>query len=237
MHKCFSRYPRFLLSELVGTTKSPLTNNSTTTFVKWDRRQRDNNRGRGRGTKPKGNQQPQRSHSAPHNRDNRNREQGNKQKGKGKPDRNSQGNRSKKRPCNYCSKEGHEARECRKQIYDEKQKSKAPQTNNAQHLTIDETAIMFTQNVVFAIASDSENMFNVSDTNLEIFSTCQIPTWKVTTQQTYLYSDSSLRLMKPCSCRSKICDAPESTIIVIDPGISSLHIASVSSNRLIVSAR
>jgi hypothetical protein len=46
-HKCFSRYPQFLLSELVGTTKSQLTNNSTTTFVKGERRQRDNNCGRG----------------------------------------------------------------------------------------------------------------------------------------------------------------------------------------------
>jgi hypothetical protein len=36
-HKCFSKYPQFQLSELVGTTKTPLTNNSTTTFVKGDR--------------------------------------------------------------------------------------------------------------------------------------------------------------------------------------------------------
>jgi hypothetical protein len=173
-HKRFSRYPQFQLSELVGIAKSPPTNNSTTTFVKGDRRQKDNNRGKGKG-KPKGSRQHQRSYSGPQTHDNRNREQGHKQKGKGKPNRNSQGNRSKKGPCNYCSKEGHEARECRKRIYDEKQKSKTPQTNNAQHLTIDETAIMFTQNVVFAIASDGENKFNMSDSDLEGDDTTNVP--------------------------------------------------------------
>ncbi len=117
-HKCFSRYPQFQLSELVGTAKTPLTNNSTTTIVKGDRRQNDNNRGKGKG-KQKGNRQHQRSYSGSQTHDNRNREQGQKQKGKGKTNRTSQGNRSKKGPCNYCSKEEHEARECRKRIYDE----------------------------------------------------------------------------------------------------------------------
>jgi hypothetical protein len=34
-----------------------------------------------------------------------------------------------------------------------------------------------------------------------------------------------------CLCRSKICDAPESTIIVIDPGISFLHIQHISTYK------
>ena len=107
-HKCFSRYPQFQLSELVGSAKSPITNNSTTTFVKGDRKQNDNNRGKGKG-KPKGNRQNHRSSSSgSQTHDNRNREQGIK-KGKGKPNRTEKGNRTKKGPCNYCNKDGHEA--------------------------------------------------------------------------------------------------------------------------------
>ncbi len=97
-------------------------------------------------------------------------------KGKGKSNRTAQGNRTKKGLCNYCSKDGHEARECRKRIYDEKQKSKTPQqTNNAQHLTIDETAIMFTQNVVFALTSDGVNEFKELDDDLEGDDTTNVP--------------------------------------------------------------
>jgi hypothetical protein len=57
--------------------------------------------------------------------------------------------------------------ERRKRLYDEKQNTKEPHTNNDQHLTIDETAIMFTQNVVFAFTSDVDNIkeYNTSDNN------------------------------------------------------------------------
>jgi hypothetical protein len=49
-------------------------------------------------------------------------------KGKGK-DKKSRKGPTTKDPCSYCNKPGHEARECRKRMYDEKQK--APHTNNS----------------------------------------------------------------------------------------------------------
>jgi hypothetical protein len=69
-------------------------------------------------------------------------------KGKGKTNRPTLGNRNPE-TCSYCHKPGHQNRECRKRQYDEKQKS---QTNNGQHVThlqVDETELMFSQNVVF----------------------------------------------------------------------------------------
>jgi hypothetical protein len=63
-----------------------------------------------------------------------------------------------KAPCSYCNKYGHEVRECRERIHDEKQKPKETHTNNAQHLTVDKTSLMFTQNAAFATKSDHQGV-------------------------------------------------------------------------------
>ncbi len=72
-----------------------------------------------------------------------------RQKGKGKTNRPTLGNRNTE-TCSYCHKPGHQNRDCRKRQYDEKQKT---QTNNSQHVThlqVNETELMFSQNVVHA---------------------------------------------------------------------------------------
>jgi hypothetical protein len=150
-HKCFQKYPDFQIQELVNPKhKTSISNNST--YVKGGRSNRKG-KGKGRG-------HPQ---SSDHRSNDRNREKGkasnhgqhkrpNKGKGKGKS--RGRGNRTRD-PCSYCAKDGHEARECRKRISDEKKKE--PQSNNAQHVThleVDETAIMFTQNAVYLVEPD-----------------------------------------------------------------------------------
>jgi hypothetical protein len=58
----------------------------------------------------------------------------NKEEGKGQ--RQTSGRRNKdKEPCSYCKKDDHEARECRKRLFDENQGTqKKGQTNNALHV-------------------------------------------------------------------------------------------------------
>jgi hypothetical protein len=82
------------------------------------------------------------------------------EKGKGKSHSRSTGN-SNSTPCGYCQNPGHEARECRKRLYDEKQKYNNTVTNNSQHPThlhVDETALMFSSNAVFACTCDDHGM-------------------------------------------------------------------------------
>ncbi len=131
-HKCFQRYPEFQIKELVdSSTKSTVTNSSTTTY---DRRGRNNNdeKGKGRGNHSKGTHQRGKKG-----------QRTNKGKGTGKGDKGRQKGKGKKtnRPtlsnrtteiCSYCHKPGHQNHDCRKRQYDEKQKT---QTNNAQHAT------------------------------------------------------------------------------------------------------
>jgi hypothetical protein len=91
-----------------------------------------------------------------------------RQKGKGKTNRPTLGNRTTE-TCSYCQKPGHQNRECRKRLYDEKKKTQT-QTNNSQHVThlqVDETELMFSQNVVHATpysdAHDSDEEWVGSD--------------------------------------------------------------------------
>jgi hypothetical protein len=80
-------------------------------------------------------------------------------KGKGKTHSRPTGNRNST-TCGYCQKPGHEARECRKRLYDEKQKTTPTVTNNSQHPThlhVDETTLMFSSNAVFAYPCDDRN--------------------------------------------------------------------------------
>jgi hypothetical protein len=80
-------------------------------------------------------------------------------KGKGKTPYRPTGNRNST-PCGYCQKPGHEARECRKRLYDEKQKTTTTVTNNSQHPThlhVDETTLMFSSNAVFAYPYQDDN--------------------------------------------------------------------------------
>jgi hypothetical protein len=153
-HKCFSCYPQFQITELMGDTKkSPITNSSTT--VEHGRRQHKNySKGKGQGQSY--------SHS-PLNINVKGEGKGKglprpNQKGKGKGNRNGQGQRHHtKAPCAYCQKDGHEAREYRKRLYDEKHGTqKKEQTNNSQNLqpleVNDETTLMFRNNATFTHA-------------------------------------------------------------------------------------
>jgi hypothetical protein len=79
------------------------------------------------------------------------------QKGKGKGNRKkvtANARNSQYHECAYCQKDGHEAQECRKRLYDEKHGTlKKAQTNNSQHFqpleVEDETALMFRNNATF----------------------------------------------------------------------------------------
>jgi hypothetical protein len=155
-HKCFQRYPDFHIRELVNPKdKSTLTNNSTTIM---NRGRHGNSRGRGKG------QHQTHSYDQQHKGQKGQRAQKGKgkgksstshkgqEKGKGKSHSRPTGNRNST-PCGYCQKLGHEARECRKRLYDEKQKTPTTVTNNSQHPTnlhVDETTLMFSSNAVFA---------------------------------------------------------------------------------------
>jgi hypothetical protein len=147
-HKCFQRYPEFQIKELVdSSTKSTVINNSTTTY---DRRGRHNNeKGKGRGNHSKGHHQRGQKGQQMHKGKGPSKGDKGRQKGKGKTNKPTLGNRNPE-TCSYCHKPGHQNRECRKRQYDEKQKT---QTNNGQHVThlqVDETELMFSQNVVYA---------------------------------------------------------------------------------------
>ena len=109
-HKCFSRYPQFQISELVGNDKKSTVTNNSTTFDNRESNGRQQWKGKGKG---------------PHSHY-QSRQQGSKgkgkgksfqrpnNKGKGKGNRQGPGNRQKpKDSCAYCHKDGHEARECR----------------------------------------------------------------------------------------------------------------------------
>jgi hypothetical protein len=132
-HKYFSRYPQFQLSELAGRqNKSSITNNSNS-FLKGGSRDRDYDKGKGTATHLTAIIVPTKEKTIVPDEVARSQEC--KPKGKGKTGRKPQGNRTDKDPCSYCNKNGHEARECRKRIYDEKQKTKETHTNNAQQFT------------------------------------------------------------------------------------------------------
>jgi hypothetical protein len=86
-------------------------------------------------------------------------------KGRGTDKSRGKGQRNKD-PCSYCNKPGHEARECRKRMYDEKQK--APHTNNSTDivpLQVDETTMMFTNNAIHIEDSDEEEQNDVNGNN------------------------------------------------------------------------
>jgi hypothetical protein len=156
-HKFFQRYPEFQIKELVDpSTKTTVTNNSTTTY---DRRGRNKGgKGKGRGNPSKGNHH----HGHKGHRTNKGKGTGKgdkgRPKGKGKTNRPTLGNPITD-TCSYCQKPGHQNRECRKRLYDEKKKT---QTNNGQHVThlqVDETELMFSQNVVHVTPySDEEDI-------------------------------------------------------------------------------
>ncbi len=157
--KCFQRYPEFQIKELVdSSTKSTLINNSTTTY---------DHRGRNKGEKGKGRGNPSKgTHHHGHEGHCMNKGKGTgkgdkgRSKGKGKTNRPTLGNRTTD-TCSYCHKIGHQNRGCRKRQYDKKQKTTS-QTNNGQHLThlqVDETELMFSQNVAHVTPySDDEEI-------------------------------------------------------------------------------
>ncbi len=165
-HNCFQRYPDFHIRELVNPKdKSTLTNNSTTIL---NRGRHGNGRGRGKG-------QHQNNSYGQQNKGQKG-QRAPKGKGKGKPNgfkgqakrkgkthSRPTGNRNST-PCGYCQKPGHEARECRKRLYDEKQKTTPTVTNNSQHPThlhVDETTLMVSSNAVFAYPCEDENGENM----------------------------------------------------------------------------
>jgi hypothetical protein len=148
----------------VGTKSSTVTNNST--FTKGDRFQKGKGKGKGCGSQSSF---PNRhNNSKGKSRGKGQHRQNHKGKGKG----HSKGNRTQlKDPCAYCHKNGHEARECRKRLYDEKQGTKqTEQTNNAQNVTFlqveDETSFLFRNNATFFLTEPNHDA-DPSDTDTE----------------------------------------------------------------------
>jgi hypothetical protein len=163
IHKCFQRYPEFQIKELVdSSTKSTITNNSTTTYDKRGRNNHDKGKGRGKRKGPQ-------TRGSTVNRHNPSSGKGKgykgRSKGKGKSPKPHFGNRNSE-PCSYCGKPGHQNRECRKRQYDEKEKNKPTHTNNSQHaspLQVDETTMMFRQHAVFFHPSTPDNPDDVDN--------------------------------------------------------------------------
>jgi hypothetical protein len=164
-YKCFSRYPQFQIAELVGNDKKATVTNNSTTFGNRGSNGRQQWKGKGKGNH---------SHQQSRHQDAKGKGKGKSfqrpnNKGKGKGNRQGQGNRQKpKDSCAYCHKDGHEARECRKRLYDEKQGKKKPEQNNhSQHLTQvdDETAAMFHNHATFHHATDEGPLFESDQHN------------------------------------------------------------------------
>jgi hypothetical protein len=157
-HKCFSRYPQFQISELVGNDKKSTVTNNSTTFGHRGSHGRQQWKGKGKGSPI----HPQSRHQGPKGKGKRKGFSHTHNKGQGKGNKQGPGNRQKqKEPCAYCHKNGHEARECRKRLYDEKQGTlKKDQTNNAIHVhTIqveDETSLLF-QSATFTFTDDHQH--------------------------------------------------------------------------------
>jgi hypothetical protein len=157
VHKYFSKYPQFQLTELVGTKSSSITNNST--FVKG-RFNKGKGKGKGRG-----------SYSPSYDRSQHSKGKGRAKgtntahpdkKGKG-PRKQGHGQRNQTpTQCSHCHKDVTKHENVGNEYMTKHEThghTKKEQNNNAQHITPlevdDETSMMFRNNATFTFSADS----------------------------------------------------------------------------------